>query len=170
MIKSKSLPRIHLACGNDELRPALKHVFINKKHVVATDSHILVKYEKSVLSNWIEDIPDECFIEAYQYAKLTKPFLCANYLKESNLIKVLYRNGRKSYVEVLLPKNVDFKYPDYDWLFKYDDNLSQSGEINISANLLYILEKSMECTNHGIKILFQHGEYKPLIVKPYDQR
>jgi hypothetical protein len=42
IIKNFTCP-LHLACGNDTIRPALQHVYFHDGYAVATDAHVLVR-------------------------------------------------------------------------------------------------------------------------------
>lgn len=59
MSKEKFVKPIHLACGNDELRPVLSHIRIKDGYAEATNAHMIVRQKLSKTSLIPEDVIKE---------------------------------------------------------------------------------------------------------------
>lgn len=54
-MSKKTLPPLHLACSDDELRPALQHIEIKKGIATATNAHILAQLNLSEYTDLDEE-------------------------------------------------------------------------------------------------------------------
>lgn len=53
-IKSNFKGNIHLACGNDELRPVFHHVFFKDGYAMATNAHVAIRQRIELMAKNIE--------------------------------------------------------------------------------------------------------------------
>lgn len=67
--------KMHLACGKDDLRPIMQHVFFTNGYMIATDAHVLIKAKTSVFTDFSEDEIQHLegkFVHRDTFAKLLK--------------------------------------------------------------------------------------------------
>jgi hypothetical protein len=155
------VPKLNLAAGNDKLRPALQYIYVNKEHITATNGHILILHNRSLL-DFIVDLPSECFILNTEWVKLTKSFKTAIY--DSKLEAIILENKRWSKTLVKVKTEVKFKYPNFLSVMK--ENLKPVEIIRLDPKLLLDLSQaaSIEKTtkvelqfsgiNKGINVYF----------------
>lgn len=69
------MKKVHLFCGNDDLRPAQKYVKYKNGYFYATDSHIAGKFAASEVFEF-EGMPNEFYIESGHFKTLAalKPY------------------------------------------------------------------------------------------------
>ena len=58
------MKKLHLATGNDSLRPAMQHIQVKAGFCYATDAHILVKVPINEVFGGIVTDQDEIYISA----------------------------------------------------------------------------------------------------------
>lgn len=71
MKNKKFIPKIHLACVNDVLRPIFQYVLVTKENIVATNSHLIVKIPTiDIFHKIIDKLPERCLIHKDVWAQL----------------------------------------------------------------------------------------------------
>lgn len=65
---------LHLACGNDELRPAMMCVSFDNNYVVATDAHIVIRQSFELFDSRLENLHflNGKFLHRKAYARIFK--------------------------------------------------------------------------------------------------
>lgn len=106
------LPKLNLAAAKDEARPLLCNIYINGDEVVATDGHIIIIHERSLVE-CIDGLPDKCYIPATEWAELTKEFETARFVESENIILLTDKKGKKRVVSLA---DDDEVYPNYNAL------------------------------------------------------
>lgn len=111
MNKMKTLPKLHLCCAYDELRPVMQHVFVSKEDIVSSDSHMLIRFNTEEIfdSEFIEAMPERFLIHAENWKIMAKrhDFI---FFKD-NKIEVI-QSGRSLFIPIVLEDDLG-KYPDY---------------------------------------------------------
>jgi len=136
----KRLPSLHLICSDDELRPVMCHVYINKEHAVATDSRALVRYDKALIDGLISGLPEEVYISVDEWKKLTRPYKFAEY--RNGIIHVI---DKKDGTFLVMTKEVDLvgRYPNYNAVIRENHENGEVGSIRVNADLLAKVQKAM---------------------------
>ncbi len=178
MRTKKSLPKIHLACANDSLRPVMEHILITKDEIVASDAHIIVihKTENIFDEESIKAMPERFLIHKNQWKEI-----CKNHDRltfKNNQIIVNHNNTYNfcfdiSFENDYAPKGYKGYYagnfPDYKKVIptKFKESVY---EIGLNPKLLKNLVDTMffpyaEVKN--IKFTF-YGKDRAIIVEPAD--
>ncbi|WP_346236716.1 hypothetical protein ABDK00_014205 [Niabella insulamsoli] len=112
-MSKKNLPPIHLACSDDELRPALQHVEIIDGIATATNAHILAQMNLRTYST----LPDEC-IRAMNgkliHRDVWAEIIDADLIEVNDDILHYEKGGIKADVNI----HCDLKFPEYDAIVK----------------------------------------------------
>lgn len=161
-MKEKQLPRLHLACSYDELRPVMNNVFVTKKHTIASNGHVLIQFDTNYLFNdqFVNDMPEQFMIHRNIWQKLCKKNY-AIYFKD-DLINVQY----KGYSDIIRPIiNTDLPYPNYLSCFPEKKDKEKVTEIGLSSITLNILTKSLFTANDNPVMKFElYSKYKAIVV------
>lgn len=163
---------VHLVCGNDDLHPALSHVFFNLGYIVATDAHSLVAISMQDLK-FKEEIHVE--LEGYLMHKdFFKQIVGAKKqltFRELDGQKFICVNNGTLYPLVKNRSN-DLKYP--DWTRVIGLEIKKGGEpvnqIGIDYNLYSNICKCLLplVNSHCIALLL-NGSQAAIHVKPTEQ-
>ncbi len=158
----KKVPKIHYATCTDELRPALQHILITKKNIIASNLYILVIHEtKNVFDKQlIDDLPDRCLIHRENWKILARGHYDIIYNKEAKCFDVVGRNT-KFFIKVEFEEKIG-NFPDYNYVMnKWEKGSIDS--IGISPELLYDLGRAMDCKN-TVELKF-HNKNRGILVK-----
>ena len=111
MNKMKTLPKLHLCCSDDELRPVMNHVFVSKEDIVSSDSHMLIKFNTEEIfdPDFIEAMPKRFLIHGENWKMMAKrhDFI---FFKDDR-IEVI-KNDYSILIPIVLEDKIG-KYPDY---------------------------------------------------------
>jgi len=147
------LPELHLALSKNAINPRNNHIFVNQKHVVATNNHFMVIHDRNLLDFIYavpDELPEEFYIERGQWVPFTKEFTEAEYKKEIGII-VTDKKGMKQMVAI---KPIsEFVYPKYESVIPSNFNAVEA--IGLSPEQLVDLKKA--CTinrSHFLKLTF----------------
>ena len=158
-------PKIQLACVKDELRPIMEVVHINKQHVVATDSHILVVHDSASLltDDFINNIPDGgCNIHRDDFAKFAGKE-CELSWKSKGIIRVTYSKRKRP---ILIECEEDNKYIDYMHVIPDEKiELTAQTSITINSKLLHTLQTAMTVNGDACEIKC-YGTTHAMMVAP----
>lgn len=152
---STQLPKMHLACSDDELRPTMTHILFTKEEIVASDATILVihKTKDYLDKEFIKSMPERFLISRWNYLILSKRNAKIKYDKVRKLIIVTDLKYTEHYVPVIPDDGEKFnKYPDYEKVFP--EKSHKIINIGINGKRLENLYKSM---------LMPYQYYYPLI-------
>jgi hypothetical protein len=162
MIKN-TLPKLHLACSDEELRPVMQHILVTKKEICASDAHILVIHQtKDIFSKeFIESMPAKFLIHKEQWKQICKKHIALKF--ENGAIEVIY-NGYSIMHKIKTPE-INLVYPDYKKIMLKKKDKEDVGEIGISSELLHKLTDAMfyNYQTKGLKLEF-FGQTKHIIV------
>jgi hypothetical protein len=160
----KSLPKLHLACSSDELRPVMNHILVTKSDVCASDAHILVNHATSNLfdEEFIASMPDRFLINSKHWQLMCKKHLFVTFDKE--MIRVIYSYG-EVYYPIYTEKSIG-SYPDFNQVFPKETDKGEVGEIGIKPSLLNRLCLTMrgEDDLDNLKLTF-HGCNRAVVVR-----
>ncbi len=157
-MKMKRLPKIHLCCSTDELRPILNYVLLTKENVVATDAHIIIEYKTTELfeERFISDMPERCLIHKENWKILTQRHRHL-FIKDSK-IEIIF-NSRNLFIPIET-EGKNGKYPDYNTVFKLKSK--EVKQIGLTPSFLNKLSMVM-----GVRKLdlYFNGETDAIIIK-----
>jgi hypothetical protein len=167
------LPKMHLVCGNDDLRPAMSFVEIKNSIATATNAYVLVRYDLTdIIAEDVLKILDGKYIHRDFWQRMCKA-------TESELILITIIDGiiqlpvlkygslsKLSYQ----PHSADFiNYFPYMDVINYDDCMNEENQvpsIGINPKLLMLLDevaKSNREQGHSLNLKFS-GKHKAIIV------
>ena len=159
MNKMKTLPKLHLCCANDELRPAMNHLLVTKEFIVASDSHVLIEFKTSELfdQNFIEAMPERFLIHRENWKMLSVKH---HYLLFTDSQIEIIKNGFSFFIPAVREEDIG-NFPDYEKVFKVEKE-SITDKIGIKPELLKKLSSAI-----GSQILHLHfnGEARTIIIK-----
>ena len=127
MVQTKTffLSAIHEACGKDDLRPTMSHVFFNNGKVYATDAHILIR----------QDLKETLGFTDEHIQLLEGKLLEAGHVKELN--KCIFFETTAEYVEGTLKNGGTFRAP-----------LKTESEVGKYPNAEAVIPQGTEPTEH----------------------
>ncbi len=161
-LEKHKLPRIDLACSDDNFRLVMNYILVTKDEIVASNSHILVIHKTNNIfdEQFIDEMPDRFLIHKNNWKLFCKGHHYIIFL--DGLIIIRY----DGYDQTIKPifEEIEFmtlKYPDYKKILK---SKSETGLSNfgLSVKNLTLLSKSMGCDR--LKFEFTQGEYSHLNV------
>jgi hypothetical protein len=131
----KKLPKLHMACGRDELRPVMDYIKFTKEHVVATDSYILAILDtKSVFGEeFVKCMPDEFYLHKNQWAEMCKR--CTGITFEDDAICMHYAGGGYVIKHAII-KELNGKFPSYTKVLPKEEDIKAIKEISIDAKYI----------------------------------
>lgn len=131
MITTKTffVSALHEACGKDDLRPTMSHVFFTNGKVYATDAHILVRQDlKETLGFTDEHIAllDGKYLEAPHVKELTK---CVMFETTAEYVEGTQKNGGKFRAPLKTESEVG-KYPNWEAVIPQETTPTEHVGIN----------------------------------------
>lgn len=160
-----TLPKLHLVCGDDYIRPITHHILVTKEEICATNAHILIIYKtKDVFSEeFIKNMPKRFLIHSNQWKNFCKKHRAINFV--NNCIEVEYPDYTTSYK--VKYENDDFLYPVYNNVLLSESEKCYIGNIGINSDYISILTKAMFYPSEipTVKMTF-YGEHQHVIITP----
>lgn len=157
-------PKLHLACADDELCPAMECVCVGKEFTYASDAHILVRHKTS-------EIFDDKFVESLPENNVLIPRKAIYLMCQKLTTGVNLSDDKKSIIlkrtdgsEISFKFFTDRSYVDAESVIPKDKNYDSVKRIGLSSNLLDRLADAMGC-NQSLLQLYFYGETKSVIVK-----
>lgn len=160
------LPRLSDVISNDELRPALSHVWMTQDYIVASNAHILVELrtEEHFEKSFLLKIPkDGYYLDIYTLRALQKKNIVSvdiinidNSQRKMDVIEIYYKYGEKVLFELKTSLILGAKYPDYQSLLRsYEDpkNRNEINNVSVNARLMNNLQRGIG-DDVGIKMFF----------------
>jgi len=162
------LPKLHLVCANDQLRPVISHILITKEEVVATDANILVVRRTSELfsEEFIAAMPARILVHKDQWKAFYNG--SSDITIEGDIIWVHYEEHKVSHSVKI--EGEGLTYPNYAAIFPVEEDTVEPSEIGFNPFLLKTLAEAMlspSQTNKGFSFKF-YGEDKAIVVRPID--
>ncbi len=164
----KTLPPLHLACSDDDLRPALQHIEIVDGIATATNAHIVCRLNLAEYSL----LPDEC-IRALNGKLIHKDIWDA--VQDADLIEVnddilhYEKGGVKADYDI----SCELKFPDLTGIINSVANsfFDKKSFIAFNPNLIVIAKKIFPSEHlimrfyedHEMMVLFPSGDAKGFI-------
>lgn len=148
---------LHLACGNDELRPVMQCVHFKNGYAYASNAHVLIKQPLS-LSNIQE--PEN----------LEGKAILSSIFKEIRKMKHVVCTPDGFECKTKDNQNVFYQYsetntpPDFEAVIP-KDKLGGVAEIGIKPAFVTLLGKAMAGGTYGLKAVFR-GERRAIVFEP----
>lgn len=148
--------KLHMACGKDDLRPAMTNVFVTKQFCVASDSHILAAVPTSDIfsdDESINNIPEEgMYVNANDWRKL----ITANYVEYDGEFVVAHF-PRKSPAHVKPIKVGDIgPFPNWKAIIPSSERFASVPRIGINPKLMYNLHQALDLSIFKIDFIAQN--------------
>ena len=163
--------KLHQACANDGLRPAMEHIQFKNGYAYASDAHIAIKAAlKSICALSQEDIDklNGYYIHSSQWSLLLK---YSNIEVGEGVINLKGENGVKTVITLRDCVEGITKYPDIEKLFEPEkcDKEASLHAIGFSFKLLSKLRSAMGLTDKTM-LYFTGGGADPIYVKGEDSK
>ena len=163
--------KLHQACANDGLRPAMEHIQFKNGYAYASDAHIAIKAALSSISALSADDIDKLngyYIHSSQWPLLLK---YSNIEVGEGVITLKGDNGAKTVITLRDGVEGITKYPDIEKLFEPEkrDKEASIHAIGFSFKLLSKLRSAMGLTDKTM-LYFTGGGADPIYVKGEDSK
>lgn len=137
------LPKLHLICSKDELRPAGNYVQITRKDLRATDYTCLAIIPNDQTGLNVEELPEEAiYLHRESYKTLTASSIVNIVYDRNNDQFVAYHKGSKP--ATIVPVSVmDERYPDFEPLIPEWDDVKPLPMIGVNPKILLNLAEAM---------------------------
>jgi hypothetical protein len=142
-MKKIRLPKLHVACGNCHLRPAINHIYFSKEEIAATDSHILAILKTADIfdKDFIKNMPKQFLLHKNQWKNFyTGAF---NIAFEDNSICAYYY-GKGMGIYKIKHEIINFKehrFPNYKNVLPDE---SDQKEVDVLGINPFLLNKLLE--------------------------
>jgi hypothetical protein len=147
-------PKLHLVCSDDDLRPVMSCVCVDKEYTFASDVHILVRHKTSELFT-------DAFIESLPEGQILIPrkaifLVCQKMTTEVSLSddKKLFQIHRKDESIISFKLFTDGTYPNGNSVIPDLKDMKPVDEIGISSNLLDRLSDGLGCERPILRLRF----------------
>lgn len=153
--------KISIACGSDDLRPVMSHLFFDNGYVIATDAHLLLKQSLKEHAFTEEEISimngkllhRAAFDEIFRYDHVTVSeagFTC-----------------RKGPVKCIIEfSECENKFPDYEAVIP-KTKLQPIDEIGLNMKIIHKISQLTLSYNKNVKFSFR-AKNKAVIITPLD--
>lgn len=157
------MKKVHLFCGNDDLRPAQKYVKFKDGYFYATDSHIAGKFAACEVFE-VEGMPDEFYIESGHFKTLAalKPY--AVNLKDSGTFISMGKKGT-FLCPFLTAEQFDNRvgrYPDIDYVLNSSNFGGCHNKVTLNPRLINRIAEALE--SESLTFLFDEQNNRCLNV------
>jgi hypothetical protein len=146
-------PKLHLVCSDDDLRPVISCVCVDKEYTFASDAHILVRHKTS-------EIFKDAFIESLPEGQILIPgkaifFVCQKMTTGVSLSddKKLFQIHRKD-ESVISFKLFTGTYPKANNIIPDPKDMKPVDEIGINSGLLDRLSDGFGCDMPILRMRF----------------
>jgi hypothetical protein len=160
------MKKIHLATGNDSLRPSIGYIKITKEFSYATDCHIAVKIPTAEILGKL-NVETEFYINGKEWAKF-KFYNAENFgMYENQLTAYDKKGNRLGIIDVIKQENFQtktgYKYPDVNGILPNESNKKAIENIGINAELYSKVTQAMGA--ESCKMTF-FAENRGVMLKP----
>ena len=151
---------VHLLCGDDDLRPALQHVFFNQGYIVATNAHSLVAISMNDLG-FSEEIAADLegvLMHKDQFKQIVGSKKSLSIVKDDEHLFICVNGG------ALHPtiKNglKDIKYPEWDKVINLniENGESSVNEIGMNYKLINNIGRALSPLSSHSQLCFLFNE------------
>lgn len=176
-----SLPKLSEVVAKDELRPMMCHAWMNKKHIYASNTYILVRLNTDMHfdEKQRDFIPDTGFyLDIYMLRALQRPYICSAEIaeiitypdKKIQLIDIQYeKRDERILYPLKLAEDIGQAYPNAESVISEIYNPKEWTEINqitFKGDFMYRLQKGLGDT--ALNFYF-NGAEKGTCVLPRNQ-
>lgn len=160
--------KLHLACGDEMLRPVLSYIKVTKQICITTNAHILaiVNTENVFGEQFTEELKDdaEIYIHSKHYAQLTK---FSNRLALNDGSITGYNKKGETFICPFKTKEqLEGTYPDFERVIPNFDELGKDycslNAVSINPKLLLNLQSALG-TDLPLTLYFSGGSHRPII-------
>ena len=175
------MKKLHLVCGDDDLRPAMKYIQIKNGTVSATNSHIAIRLPvedviKDVDRNPLITHDEEMYFlgKNWQtsgmykaaYFKEEGDLVFAAFDKNNNVLGIIRALSKEKFASLMYGSG----YPDITAVFPNPkDARSPVSEMGIGPKMLLKLSDAFGGSEDGLKLHF-YGESRPVMVTHIEQK
>lgn len=160
--ESLFLSKIETVCGNDDLRPAMQHIYFKDGWMYATNAHILVKQKIDIHNFSAESIKllDGKMLHKDSIKTLGK---CTIFSVSNDGTEIQGIIDKNQAITVKLVNEDDYlKFPNCNAVFPKDEMQSEIGTIGINAKYLMTLQNALIDGEYGLKLTF-HGKDRAIL-------
>lgn len=164
----KKLPPLHLACSDDELRPALQHIEIKKGIATATNAHIIAQMNLNEYSE-LEEETIKKLDGKLIHRDLWELILDAEIITVEGDVLHYIKGGVRADVNI----STDFKFPDHKVIIKAVANsiFDKKSFVCFNPKLIQIAAKifpseNLICRfyeNNEMMVFFPSGDAKGFV-------
>jgi hypothetical protein len=160
-------PKLHLACANDELRPTMECICIDKEFTFASDAHILVRHRTSEIfkDDFVESLPKQSIMVNRKAVKL----IC-----EKATVKISLTDDKKQIQLHRLDGSIisyklynDGNYPDANKIIPDLKDMKPVDKIGINSTLLDRLADGLGCSIPILHLNFFDQSHAIYVTSPY---
>lgn len=161
----ETLPKLHFACSDDQLRPIFSHILVTKDEIVATDAHILVVFKtKSIFTDqFIHAMPERFLIHKNHWKEMCKRH--HQIIFKDNVITVI-QDGYTNIYPIVIERD-GLKYVNYQAVIPKFEEKKEIDCIGVSFDKIEMLSKSMFFPNDikNVKLTF-FEKTRSILVNP----
>jgi hypothetical protein len=145
--------------GKDELRPAMSHVLVTRKDIVATDAHVMGWCDTKAFfnSDFIDGLPSKGILIHHEDWKkmLAVEYSDTIHWKSTGVIRFTPKGKRPSIIEVDI-NGEDNTYPNWEAVVPQKVRRQEMGAIGLNPVLLHQLHKFFKpiLDNDGVRMTF----------------
>ena len=158
-------PKLHLVCSNDDLRPTLNCVCVNKEFTYATNANILVRHKSS-------EIFEEDFISSLPDKEILIPATAISIICKKSTLKISLTDDKQQIKLHQVDGSIIFYnlyddgcvYPNCEKIIPDENKYCSIDKIAINAKLLFYLSEGLGCNVPIMKMYF-YGPSKAILVK-----
>lgn len=147
-------PKLHLACSDDELRPQMEHICIEKEFTFASDAHILVRHKTEEIFDeyFFKSLPDHAILvhKNAVFLMCQKATLKIELSADKKLIQ-LFRKDR-SIISFKIPD--DLKYPNANSVIPDLKDIKPLKQIKFRYDFLHRLGDALGSDLQILKLSF----------------
>lgn len=140
--------KMHLACGNDDLRPVMQYIKVNRDVCVATNAHIMaiVPTTQMFSDEFISHIPDGGVLIHKEDWKKMLGFEYATWKTNGEVIALVSEKKRNTLIEAELEKNVN-TFPNWQSVIpNVEERTAELNTIGINFSLAFDLQRALGIT------------------------
>jgi hypothetical protein len=160
-------PKLHLVCVNDDLRPHMEHICIDKEYTFASDAHILVRHRTSEIFEkvFVSSLPDT----AIMIHKRAVALMC-----RKATVKISLTEDKKSVQLHQLDGSVivyklytDRQYPNANSIIPDLKDIKALDKIGINPSLLLRLSEGLGCNMPILHLSFFDKQKSIYVTSPH---
>ena len=148
------LPKLHLVCVDDELRPVMQCVMVGKDQTFASDAHILVRHKTSEIfkDEFVATIPDDGIMIPRKawYVMCRRSTFKISLSDDKKLIQLHQLDESVISYKLFNEKG----YPDVNKVIPNPKDCKPINEIGLNSSLLDRLADGLGCNQSILRLKF----------------